>query len=286
MIIMRHSRTKYIRNSYNGKGTLFIGHMIQVPIDAPLFGGGGSHQINEVSDTQRYVLGARLVSGDGRVFRYGKCGESFSTTKMGCKNWNLLVTEKATGAVAACVAGAKELEVTFNSDFWDTEVAENELYGGYISLYNSGAIRDTRMIISNDAVVAGGGVCTIGIDEPIVVAVAAAFDCEVMANPYSDLRVTNDGRTSIMGMPAALATVGQYLWIQTWGPYRVTPTAAEIGVISEDRQYVFDSAGSVYSHQLDHDRETSSYQHAGFVIERDDGVAGSDAPFIMLQISP
>jgi hypothetical protein len=279
-------RLKHIRNARTGMdGSVVRGFVIYAPVNARVGIGGVGQDVNTVSDTQRYELGTRLVTGDGRVFRYGKCGASVDSTKFGLKNWNILVTEKAS-IVSACAAGATSLTVTFDGDFWDVALAANELYGGYISLYNSSSIRDTRMIISNTAVTTAGGACTIGIDEPIVTAVAATFNCEVMTNPYSDLRSINNAETSVMGMPAALPTTGQYFWIQTWGPYRVTPTAAELGTIPEDRQYVFDNAGSVYSHQLEHDRGICSYQHAGFLIERTDGVAGSAAPFIMLQISP
>lgn len=281
---MRH-RLRNVKNSYNGNGSLFMGHMIHVPIDAPLFGAGGPQQINEVSATQRYVLGARLITGDGRVFRYGYCGASFADTKHGLKNNSILVTEKGT-IVSACAAGAKSLTVTFNGDYCDEIIAKDALYGGYISLYNSSTIRDQRMITSNTAILAAGGATTIGIDEPIVAAVSSSFGCEVSKNPYADLRVMNELQSSVMGMPAALATVGQYLWIQTWGPCRITPTGAEIGTNNDERMFHFDAYGSVRASQASIVTQAKSEQIAGFIIEKTAGAAGSAAPFIMLQISP
>lgn len=255
-------------------------------IHGGLIAGKSEQGIHEVSTVQNYLLGTRRITPDGRVFRYGKCGADLGGTKWGVKSFSLLVTEKAT-IVSACAAGATSLTVTFDGDFWDTAIAANELRGGYISLYNSANIRDQRMIISNTAVEASGGVCIIGIDAPIVAAVGSAFDCEILANPYSDLRVSGGGGewTSVVGLPAALATTGQYFWIQTWGPFRVTPVGAELGVGVYERYFFFDANGSLVSAQVS-EATTRSYQPAGFIIERTDGGVGSAAPFIMLQISP
>ena len=278
--------TRYVKNKRVGnRGTVIRGDQIYTTMQG-LVGGATGQGYNEVSAIQRYDLGARLVTGDGRVFRYGKCGADLGGTKWGIKSFALLVTENAS-IVSACAAGATELTVTFNGDFWDTALAINELYGGYISLYNSSSIRDQRMIISNTAVGTGGGACTIGIDKPIVAAVTSTFSCEVLANPYSDLRVSGGGGewTSVLGMPGALATTGQYFWIQTWGPVRITPVGAELGTGVYERYFFFDANGSLVSAQVS-EATTRSYQPAGFIIERTAGGAGNAAPFIMLQISP
>lgn len=280
------SRNKYITKSRAGvEGSIVRGHVIYTTLQGGVGLGGAGQGINQASSTQRYSLGTRLVTGDGRVFRYGKLGANIVSGKLGLKNNNELVTEKAT-IVSACTAGATELTVTFATDFWTTDtLAADELYGGYISLYNSSSIRDNRMIIGN-TVVATAGVCTIKIDEPIVTAVTSAFGCEVLANPYADLRNINDDSTSVMGMPAAYGTSGQYIWIQTWGPFRISPTAAELGTNRDERQYVFEAYGGLRASCASIVTEGKSEQMAGFVIEKTAVAAGSAAPFIMLQISP
>ena len=235
-----------------------------------------------------YEVGDRVVLPDGRVFRYGKCGATLADMKHGLKNHNLLVTELDAIAVAASI-GDKYIDVTFADTDGvanDGVIAEDELRGGLISLYR-GTDRQQRGIIGNTVRANGDtGNTRIYLDAALKVAINEDDNVEVISNPYSDLRVENDVETSVMGMPAVLATVGQYFWIQTWGMCRITPTAAELGDVTETRQFCFDSNGSVYSHELDHDRGTSSYQHAGFIVERTDGVAGSAAPFINLQINP
>lgn len=276
---------RYVKNKRVGsRGTVIRGDQIYTTLQG-LVGGPTGQKCNEVSNTQRYDLGARLVKGDGRVFRYGRCGASLTDMKHGVKNYNPLVTELAE-IVSACAAGATSLTVTFDGDFWTKDtLAKDELYGGYISLYNGTDVRDQRMIISNTALTEGGA-CTIGIDEPIVTAVGSAFKCEVLTNPYHDLRNINDGFSSVMGMPAALPTTGQYFWIQTWGPIRITPVGAELGTAHHERGFLFDAFGSLISVYASTVTNTRSEQLAGFIIERTGGTAGSAAPFIMLQISP
>lgn len=245
------------------------------------------YKASTVKDS-KWNIGDRVVLPDGRVFRYGKAGADLEQMKRGVKNYSKLVTELDAIGVAAII-GARSIELTFaDTDGVDNDgvIDADELRGGYISLYR-GDNRQQRGIIGNTARANGDtGNTTIHLDASLVTAINEDDNVEVLGNPYYDLRHMNDGETSVMGMPVILATSGQYFWIQTWGICRVTPTAAELGASSETRQFVFDSAGSVYSHQLDSDRATSSYQHAGFIVEKTDGVAGSAAPFINLQINP
>lgn len=236
----------------------------------------------------KWNVGDRCVLPDGRVFRYGKCGAALTSMKRGVKNYNLLITELDAIAGAASI-GDRSIEITFadtDGIASDGVIAENSLAGGYISIYASAADRPQRGIVGNDARAAGDTTATtIYLDAALDVAVTAASNCEVLANPYSDLRELNNTHTSVMGMPAVDAGASEYFWIQTWGPCRITPTGAELGDLPDSRMYVFEAYGGLRSVDA-MDALDNSEQTAGFVIERTDGDAGSAAPFIMLQISP
>ncbi|MBU1067698.1 hypothetical protein KKE60_07905 [Patescibacteria group bacterium] len=236
-----------------------------------------------------FNLGDRVCLPDGRVFRYGKAGANLEQMKRGVKNNSLLVTELDAIGVAAEI-GDSVIEVTFSDTDGvanDGVIAEDELRGGYISLYR-GDHRQQRGIIGNTARANGDtGNTKIWLDAALVTAINEDDNLEVIGNPYADLRHANDSQIgAVMGMPCVLATSGQYFWIQTWGICRVTPSQAELGDVTSDRQFVFDNAGSVYSHKLAIAADDNSYQHAGFIVERVDGAAGSAAPFINLQINP
>lgn len=250
------------------------------------------YRANTVKDP-KWNIGDRVVLPDGRVFRYGKCGASaeFGVTSMkrGVQNHAMLVTELATICAAAAV-GDGSVTLTFNGDFWDVALTSDSLCGGYISIYNSSTVRDQRGIVGNTAVDATGGECTIYLDAPISTAFISAVNCEVLSNPYSDLQQGVGGAwAAVMGMPCSLAAAGEYFWIQTWGPIRISPAGTELGVNASERTFVFAGNASLRSFDAN-DALDFSEQIAGFIIERTGngggGVAGSAAPFIMLQISP
>ena len=235
-------------------------------------------------DIQRYVYGTRYLAWDGRVFKYAKCGATLTDMKHGVKNNHILVQENG-ATVSAAAAGDTKLTVTFNGDYNDGVYVKDELQGGYISIYNTSSVRDQRMIIGNDAIATGGGATTIYLDAPITATFTSSVGCEVMENPYTDLRNINDLQTSVMGMPCSLATATYNFWVQTWGPCRITPTSAELGVNNDERMFHFDAYGGVRSAQASIVTEAKSEQIAGFIIEKTARASGSAAPFIMLQIS-
>jgi len=242
-----------------------------------------------VTKDPKWDVGDRVVLPDGRVFRYGKCGLTFAGMKWGLKQFNLLVTEKDAIAVAASI-GAKYVDITFADTDGvanDGVIAVDSLRGGYISFYR-GVDRQQRGIIGNTVRANGDtGNTRVYLDAALKVAINEDDDVEILANPYSDLRISGGGGewTSVMGMPNVLATLGQYFWLQTWGPIRITPAAGEYGAATDIRDFYFDRNGSLVTSEVK-DASGRNYQHAGFLIERNDGAAGSAAPFINLQINP
>lgn len=234
--------------------------------------------------TQRYMYGTRHITWDGRVFKYGKCGsDDITSMKRGVQNFNALVQEKGTTCGAA-VAGAEVVTVTFNGDYDDGTYAENELQGGFISIYNSSTVRDQRMIVGNDSIATGGGATKIYLEGPISTTFSSSVECEVMTNPYNNLRPGGELHSSTMGMPCVLATTNNNFWIQTWGICRISPVSAELGTDQNMRQLVFSSNSSLRSTDA-MDGLDNSEQMAGFIVNKTLGTAGSAAPFIMLQIS-
>jgi len=258
----------------------------ELVIDGVIRPGGSPQGTYEGSDTQNYDIGARRVTADGRVFRYGKCRASFSAMNVGCKNFRCLVS-RVDNICKAALEGAKTIEVA-TDNFAVTEglLLEDDLRGGYISLYRSND-RQQRLILGNTPVpVFAGATCILTLADPLVTAINLGDNCEISHNPYSELDVGSHNYTAVMGMPTRLALTGEYLWIQTWGPYRVSPEGAGYGDAENQLQFVFGSTGGIITHKEGELYADYSKQHAGFVMERSGLVVGSVAPFIMLQISP
>jgi len=272
-------------------------------IHGKMLAGGSEQGICVASDTQNYVFGTRRITPYGRVFRYAKAGVEVGSMKRGVYGYNQLVAIKEgdySAAISAVDAGAKKLTLTVTAGKVgvdrDGKIDKDELVGGYISIYTSTSDRPQRMIIGNSALLATGTSFTITLKDALPAALTGSTACEILANPYSDVRThetTQYGSwSSVLGMPTVVATVGQYFWIQTWGICRVTPTGGELVANIAERMFVFGTNGSIYSLREFIDEgggagapESSSYQIAGFIVERTTGEANA-APFIMLQISP
>lgn len=258
----------------------------ELVIDGVIRPGGSPQGTYEGSMTQNYDIGAKRVTADGRVFRYGKCRTTLSAMNVGCKNYRCLVS-KVDNICKAALKGAKTIEVA-TDDFLVTGglLLKDDLRGGYISLYRSND-RQQRLILGSTAVpVFAGATCILTLADPLVTAINLGDNCEISHNPYSELFVGNHNYTAVMGMPTRLALTDEYFWVQTWGPYRVSPEGAGYGDEENQLQFVFGSTGGIITHKEGELYADYSKQHAGFVMERSNMELGSVAPFIMLQISP
>ena len=285
-------RAKYIRNAPDGNGTLFRGDIIQVPMEG-LLGGTTGHRVWEAKTVKQYTPGTRLITADGRVFRYAKATSITSSTNFGLKFWDKLVDGIAYTAPLQTQA-VDDMTITVDAGA-AAVVAKDELRGGYIIVHTHGdSYNQNRFIVSNTLADANG-YTTITVDMPWTIAITTSFGVEVLQNPYASVRVKQashggggDGYSSVAGMPMCKTTIAnQYLWLQTWGPIWINPQGASLqdaGLATDERQLVFDYEGSV-AVVGDAVNTTVSMQHAGFIIDRT-AAGASGPPLVMLQISP
>ena len=233
-------------------------------------------------DTQEHEIGARYRMDD-RVFHYAKAGATL-VPNLGCQVYNTQSVAYATIAAAASIGDTFVVIDVAATDgaAGDGVIAKDELFGGYIIIFPGSNRAINRRIIGNTAV--DTDEMTVELDAGIPIALDADTDYgECMASPYSDVRSTNSATKSIIGVPVVAATVGKYLWIQTWGPCWISPQAA-VSVCNTNRQVVFRHDGSLDEHDYS-DAYTTKAQHAGFVLANAAG-ATQGAAFIMLQICP
>lgn len=240
---------------------------------------------------EKWNVGDRVVTSDGRVFRYSNAYAEVQSGYL-ARNWQSGNTYAVLAAAAAI--GATSVEVTIGaSDFIGSGViATDELAGGYIVLNHNTEDPQFRGIVGNDSCTTAGGTITVHLDAPIAVeALTTSSGCEILPNPYKYLVGNsgdyNNGFTSFLGVPVVNATAGQYFWLQTWGPVWITPPssgASAPGYTSGDREvYALPQNGTLVSGTTT--VIEGGIQHIGFIIEKDPGGTATGAPFIMLQIS-
>lgn len=226
--------------------------------------------------TQRFVLGTRYITWDGRVFKY-------------CRSANTCnPTNGALNATAPFIADDGSNEVGNSTIVGDTSitadsqtVAEDALAGGFVIIYST--YEQTRGIIGNTK--GAGTDIEIYLDALLTVATTAdSTDFCAYYSPYYGLRNNaNVSRASVMCVPCTwVSAASMYFWGQTWGPIRISPGAAGWGNAAGERQLVFGENGSTFLHNST-TGTTLQYQHAGFIIPLT--ASADDAPLTMLQIS-
>lgn len=232
-----------------------------------------------------YNVGDRVVTPDGRVFRYAKAGNIITNQLQGVFFYGLLSDGVDYKAAQAAAIGDTEITI----DAGDSgDYTEDQLRGGQVVIHTHGDMNhQVRGITGNTASDTDGNV-TLYLDAPLTHTITVSHGVEVLPNPYNDVRKGEYGEfCSVAGQPNVATTVAnQYLWIQTAGPCWCNPygTVGSAGVANE-REVVYDISGNVCpAADARGSADHASYQTAGFIIERQ--TTGIGASFIMLQISP
>jgi len=237
--------------------------------------------------TQRHAYGRRMITWDGRVFKY-----ALTTAAITTSNIDQLVHQGYSqhidyGATIAktTIAGATEFVVDISATMGkadDGVIAKNEMAGGSIIVYSDTIATIQRGIIGNSAVATGEMTVYVDAPIPVVLTVDASY-AEGICSPYYGVAPGEGGGSlSMLGMPQVYCDANTNIWIQTWGVCWVSPQS-DVGDAAHDLQVVARSDGSLQSHAYGTAMATLQ-QHVGFVLSHAaDGTQG--APFIMLQIS-
>jgi len=251
------------------------------PIDYTIV--SGEHNLNlgiyAVETIQRYVYGTRLITWDGRVYKYANAVAQVYSY------WGAHAYENAalawTAVPVATPLGGRTCSVTI------TRTAVDDLAGGYLMTEDNSATTTTFLhgIIGNDATV--GGVTAIHIDSPMPVLTTTNDHNEVFENPYRETKAHAAGVCPVICVPANSAAATYKYWGQTWGPAYISPTNTTIDdpALGEMMTYFSyeGTTGGLVEYAITSKVEA---QQAGFILNCDIASAHNIAgPFIMLQIS-
>lgn len=241
--------------------------------------------------TQRYMLGTRYLTWDGRVFRYGYAGEAMSSAH-GCTTGDYQAMAQWAEFGQTHEIGSNPItcitETTYDGIAFDGVFAEDVLAGGFIALWPTGAEALNYGIIGNDAL-AAAGTLTVYLDHPLRYKITAdAGSCEAIFSPYRNLQTGGEagtGRHPVMGVPMSDAAIADYFWLQTWGPIHLSTSDSAVGANSVNFDLVWGNNGIPMANDSTADQ---LLQHCGFTLAQDynDGSPAQGAPFLMLQISP
>lgn len=239
---------------------------------------------NESSD-QLFWYGKRLMTFDGRVFRYSG-SKTALLSSYGAFNYTTVATQNGAVLPYATVAGDSKIRITIanTNGYGGGAIEKDELVGGYIEIQEGAGSAVTRMIVANDYVSTAGGVITVTLDGPLVAAYTVSAWADMVLNPYRYLGKGSLDYNAVMGVPTINRTSTYNGWVQTWGPCYVVAGGADSvpGNSANDRIVCFVGDGTVNGATA-LTMETG-YQPAGFIIDSTASGTGS-VPLVMLQIS-
>jgi hypothetical protein len=241
-------------------------------------------KVYEPSDSQLYEIATKWEY-NGRVYHYA-CASGTVGVNMGVKPYNHQDIGYSS-IQAAAVAGATSIYVTTDTnDNYAGVASKNELKGGTVNIFDAtGAEYGFVAGIVGNPALAAYGTLRLDLDTPIPFALTTSDYAEAIASPWYKVTlgtgtVIAQNVCSCCGVPAVRATTGQYLWVQTWGPCWVSPSAT-LGVGDNNRGAWFQADGSL----TDQDASLANLgSYAGWVMANDHA-AGQGAPFVYLQIA-
>ena len=229
---------------------------------------------HSTSKDSKWEIGDRVVTPDGRVFRYGLAVNSIEPGR-GVQFTGTIADDGVSANVDRAQAiGDKEIR------FASQSFTKDELRGGYVIIYGGNNAYQQLGVVGNTA--CSSSELTVYLDRAITVAVGSTQFTEILPNPYRYLKAEPGSHVSFAGIPMAIVTAAQYFWVQTWGPCWVNPQSG-VGGGSAERMVIFGPDGSLRNWGFNSVGD-AGYQTAGFIIAKTS--QDNDAvSFLMLQIS-
>lgn len=157
-------------------------------------------------------LGTKIVSDDGREYRYVKAGASALVAGQVQQAPAEITNHQNLTPVAAAV-GDTTLSVTLGA----TALTANYYAGGYALVTVTPGLGQIFEIKSHPAADASAAV-VLTLEEPIQVALTTSSRIDLVPNPYNGVVVNPTTPTSCpVGVACNDITAGQYGWVQTKG---------------------------------------------------------------------
>jgi len=175
---------------------------------------GAGQPLYTSSSTASHALGERLVTSDGRVFRYAKAGASNLVAGNMLQSPAKVDNHRALTPTAAAI-GAETITVTLGA----TAATAGQYANGWAMISTGPGNGYAYPILSHPAADASATL-TVSLGVPLIVALTASSRVDLIANPYNG--VIQSPVTTLTGAPVGNApyiiTAAEFGWIQTRGP--------------------------------------------------------------------
>jgi hypothetical protein len=182
----------------------------------PLKRTGFQQGLLDISATKKEIVGTLRITKDGRKFRYAKAGAS----ALAAGKANIVAAGDAEVYNEAC-ANAHAIGDMNIVETITAGVAheENKFAGGYFAVNDATGEGHQYLINSSSVVTAAGTSITLGLSDPIRVAlVAATSEFTLIPNPQYGVAESAVEENMMAGVAPRVVTASYYFWNQTGGP--------------------------------------------------------------------
>jgi hypothetical protein len=166
------------------------------------------------SATPACKVGTRVVSDDGRVFRYVKAAAAADLVAGNVIQGPPTIVDHLATTATATVAGA--LSLTFTPAA--TGAAAGYYDDGVLSV-DTGPGNGYTYSVNHNPTITASVACTITLKDPIQVALSTASRLGLSPNPWNGViqfpATTATG--PVVGVATYIIAASQYGWVQTWG---------------------------------------------------------------------
>ena len=216
-----------------------------------------------------HTLGERIVTPDGRAFRYARAGSGAALV-----TGNLLQSpaeDTADQNIAATAAAVGATSITTAS----MTVTANQYAGGYVTVTVTPGLGQTFRIREHAAFTAAAATFTL--EDPVQVALTTDSRLDFHPNPFNGVIQMPGTRSSApVGVTVNDITASQYGWIQVGGPCNVLSNGAlTVGSVV----VAADNAGAV---EVGANGTTEAFSPVGYALT---GVASGENGLVFLNIS-
>lgn len=168
------------------------------------------------TSTAQTNLGARVVSADGRVYRYAKAG-AVALVPGTLLQAPVEITNHQDLVPAATAIGATSVTVTLGA----TAATANYYAGGWMMVTVTPGEGYQYKIKSHPAADASATL-VLTLEDPIQVALTTASNVDLVVNPYNGVLINPTTATSsVVGVAVYPISIGYFGWIQVHGPCNV-----------------------------------------------------------------
>lgn len=169
------------------------------------------------SATPVHKLGTRVVSDDGRVFRYCKAGAVDLVAGNVLQSPAIIANHLATTATATAL-GLKTLTFTPGATAGTAGIYND----GFLGVDTTPGNGYTYSVASNPTITSSVAF-QLSLKDPLQVALTTSSRLGLLANPYNGViqMPATTATGTLVGVATYIITAAQFGWIQTWGPCSV-----------------------------------------------------------------